>query len=160
MFTSRIPLPKNPDEAATQAETRNQWLPRQAGHTGLKFANGLEMAHDSASRATEAYNCPLDCVFDADGVQIKTDGELSPKAITAILDDSKPWPKTGQPLRFANRTAVSHSDESRALAAYANSVDKGRTTVKGMTAVFTGPDGTKIEGIQANRAKLSKLLKA
>lgn len=160
-FETRIPLPENPDAAIMQAETRPQWLPRQAGHTGLKFTNGLEMSHNAASKAAKAYDCPVAAVFEADGVQIKTDGSFSEKAIRTILTaKSSPYRATGQPLKFSNGTAVSHSDESRACADFANKVDKGRIIVKGLKAEFTGPNGQKVRGIQATRAKLSRLFKS
>lgn len=173
MFDSRIPLPSNPDEAAIQAETKARWLPRAAGHCGLKFSNGLEMAHNEASRALDAYadDRPLRAEYVAhDGAKIVTDECLDPKTIRKFLANPKPkkaawWllrgPLPSSPgqggLRFSNGFTVSHSDESRALAKYARDVETGKIDIN-MTAVFTGPNGAKVDGIQAKPAKTLRLL--
>lgn len=165
MFTSRIPLPKNPNEAIIQAKTKAKWLPRQSGHTGLKFSKGLEMSHNDASRACEDFvkNARVDAKFTSSGVEIRTDGEYSPKAILAILEDVRNRKCgfdhkgtlgriTGQTVKFSNGTAVSHSESSKACQNYVNKVASGKIVIPGMTAVFES-DGTKIEGIQRHARK-------
>jgi hypothetical protein len=82
---TRKPLPATVDESVQLNGASPNWLPRQAGHTGLKFANGLEMAHNEASKATDRFDCPLMAVFATEGVEVRTDGSFSPAAIKAIL---------------------------------------------------------------------------
>lgn len=146
MFDSRLP------------RSDTEWLPRRAGHTGLKFSNGLEMGHDKASRAADRFTCPLTCSFVADGVEIKTDGGYSEKAIAAVLwAEPKRWVNRDQPLKFSNETAASHSDESRACAAYYKKVVAGKIEIPGFTATFVNGDA-KIEGIQRSAKKVRTLL--
>jgi hypothetical protein len=150
MFTTRISLPKEDYD-----QERNQWLPRQTGNTGLKFSNGLEVAHNVASRACAAYADanPQEATYTAEGVSIRATG-LSDTAVRAILTGKgKPAPTKGQPIKFGQGKAVSHSDESRACQDYYNKVVAGKIEVTGLTATFSNGD-TRIEGIQRSAKKV------
>jgi len=156
------------------------WLPKQAGHTGLKFSNGLEMAHDEASRACDHYvknhrhmaeyvatpevNRTIDSktgkyvYTPKPAVTIKTD-ELSDKSILNVMGaKNHPVTKSGQPLHFDNGTSVSHSDASRACADFVRKVEAGKKNIPGLTAEFTGINGEKLTGIQKPGKKIQKLL--
>ena len=166
-------------------QDRDQWLPTQAGHTALTFSNGLKMAHNDASRACEAFVKGgraegLRATYESDPVPVRvgvdTDNNIiyetpapvvatgdflswKPAALLEVLTGTGKAPArgSGQPLKFSNGTAVTHSDESRAHQAYQNAVAAGRKKVPGLKAEFSG-DGWKLEGIQ-KPAKIKKLMK-
>jgi hypothetical protein len=154
-ITGHLQLPAEGHE-----QDRAQWLPKQTGHTALTFSNGLSMAHNETSAALDKYakgNRPEGTYAAPDGLTVKT-AELSDRSLIALLSGKggAPSKHQGQPLRFSNGTAATHSDDSRACQAYYNAVVGGRKTVPGLVCKFEW-DGGQVDGPQ-KQAKLKKLM--